>query len=134
MMEEDVISNFSIRLKLSLTVWDFVLPATPSLPAVIGVSCNCTFNKLNTGNMMLIFLILVWKNIILMFERIQYNLYLLTLKICDATNYMLLLFSSPYGLHKLWMPITLLLLMWCHTCYTFDVDPCFLTLLYMKIY
>lgn len=50
MMEEDAISNFSIRLKLSLTVWDFVLPATPSLPAVIGVSYNCTFNKLNTGN------------------------------------------------------------------------------------
>lgn len=39
-MEEDAISNFSIRLKLSLTVWDFVLPETPSLPAVIGVSCQ----------------------------------------------------------------------------------------------
>ncbi|KAK1395658.1 Alpha-1,6-mannosyl-glycoprotein 2-beta-N-acetylglucosaminyltransferase [Heracleum sosnowskyi] len=37
-MEEDAISNFSIRLKLSLTVWDFVLPETPSLPAVIGIS------------------------------------------------------------------------------------------------
>ena len=39
-MEEDAISNFSIRLKLNLTVWDFVLPETPSLPAVIGVSCQ----------------------------------------------------------------------------------------------
>uniref|UniRef100_A0A5B7BN44 Glycoside hydrolase 123 catalytic domain-containing protein n=1 Tax=Davidia involucrata TaxID=16924 RepID=A0A5B7BN44_DAVIN len=38
MMEEDAISNLSIRLKLSLTVWDFVIPATPSLPAVIGIS------------------------------------------------------------------------------------------------
>ncbi|KAL1546713.1 hypothetical protein AAHA92_23275 [Salvia divinorum] len=38
MMEEDAISNFSIRVKLSLTVWDFVLPVTPSLPAVIGIS------------------------------------------------------------------------------------------------
>ncbi|KAL8145053.1 uncharacterized protein LOC141706793 isoform X1 [Apium graveolens] len=37
-MEEDAISNFSIRLKLSLTVWDFVLPETPSIPAVIGIS------------------------------------------------------------------------------------------------
>ncbi|KAG6434627.1 hypothetical protein SASPL_106265 [Salvia splendens] len=36
MMEEDAISNFSIRVKMSLTVWDFVLPVTPSLPAVIG--------------------------------------------------------------------------------------------------
>lgn len=38
MMEEDAISSLSIRLKISLTVWDFVLPATPSVPAVIGVS------------------------------------------------------------------------------------------------
>ncbi|KAL7261978.1 hypothetical protein ACSBR1_000383 [Camellia fascicularis] len=38
MMDEDAISNLSIRLKLSLTVWDFVLPVTPSLPAVIGIS------------------------------------------------------------------------------------------------
>ncbi|KAK4351997.1 hypothetical protein RND71_027515 [Anisodus tanguticus] len=37
MMEEDAISSLSIRLKISLTVWDFVLPATP-VPAVIGVS------------------------------------------------------------------------------------------------
>lgn len=39
MMDEDAISNLSVRVKLSLTVWDFILPATPSLPAVIGVSC-----------------------------------------------------------------------------------------------
>ncbi|KAL4559460.1 hypothetical protein LXL04_031598 [Taraxacum kok-saghyz] len=38
MMDEDAKANFSIRLKLSLTVWDFVLPETPSLPAVIGIS------------------------------------------------------------------------------------------------
>ncbi|PIN06974.1 hypothetical protein CDL12_20462 [Handroanthus impetiginosus] len=38
MMDEDAVSNLSIRVKLSLTVWDFTLPATPSLPAVIGVS------------------------------------------------------------------------------------------------
>ncbi|KAI5656038.1 hypothetical protein M9H77_24831 [Catharanthus roseus] len=38
MMDEDAISNLSIRLKISLTVWDFVLPETPSVPAVIGVS------------------------------------------------------------------------------------------------
>ncbi|KAL2894595.1 putative 2-phosphosulfolactate phosphatase [Bienertia sinuspersici] len=38
MMEEDAISSRSICVKISLTVWDFVLPATPSLPAVIGVS------------------------------------------------------------------------------------------------
>ncbi|XP_073019816.1 uncharacterized protein [Primulina eburnea] len=38
MMDEDAISNLSIRVKLSLTVWDFILPVTPSLPAVIGIS------------------------------------------------------------------------------------------------
>lgn len=38
MMDEDAVSSLSIRVKLSLTVWDFILPATPSLPAVFGVS------------------------------------------------------------------------------------------------
>ncbi|KAK4859918.1 hypothetical protein QYF36_014193 [Acer negundo] len=38
MMDEDAISNLSVRVKLSLTVWDFILPATPSLPAVFGIS------------------------------------------------------------------------------------------------
>ncbi|XP_071724552.1 uncharacterized protein [Rutidosis leptorrhynchoides] len=38
MMDEDAISNFPIRVKLSLTVWDFVIPTTPSLPAVFGIS------------------------------------------------------------------------------------------------
>ncbi|KAL0360702.1 UNVERIFIED_CONTAM: hypothetical protein Sradi_3754700 [Sesamum radiatum] len=38
LMEEDAISNLSVRVKLSLTVWDFILPATPSVPAVIGIS------------------------------------------------------------------------------------------------
>ncbi|RHN70991.1 hypothetical protein MtrunA17_Chr3g0141451 [Medicago truncatula] len=37
-MEEDAISNLSLRLKLNLTVWEFVLPETPSLPAVFGIS------------------------------------------------------------------------------------------------
>ncbi|XP_059455492.1 uncharacterized protein LOC132185733 isoform X2 [Corylus avellana] len=37
-MDEDAISNLSIRVKLHLTVWDFILPATPSLPAVFGIS------------------------------------------------------------------------------------------------
>ncbi|GLT58055.1 hypothetical protein SLA2020_309800 [Shorea laevis] len=38
MMDEDAISNLSVRVKLCLTVWDFILPATPSLPAVFGIS------------------------------------------------------------------------------------------------
>lgn len=38
MMEEDVISNLSVRVKINVTVWDFILPETPSLPAVFGVS------------------------------------------------------------------------------------------------
>lgn len=38
MMDEDAISSLSVQVKLSLTVWDFILPATPSLPAVFGVS------------------------------------------------------------------------------------------------
>lgn len=37
-MDEDVASNLAIRLKISLTVWDFILPVTPSIPAVIGIS------------------------------------------------------------------------------------------------
>ncbi|CAI0436187.1 unnamed protein product [Linum tenue] len=37
-MDEDAVSNLSIRVKLNLTVWDFVIPATPSLPAVFGIS------------------------------------------------------------------------------------------------
>lgn len=38
LMDEDAISNRSVSIKISLTVWDFTLPATPSLPAVIGIS------------------------------------------------------------------------------------------------
>lgn len=38
LMDEDAVSNLPVRVKLNLTVWDFVLPATPSLPAVFGVS------------------------------------------------------------------------------------------------
>ncbi|KAL4308751.1 hypothetical protein GQ457_01G009760 [Hibiscus cannabinus] len=38
MMDEDAISNLSVRIKLSLTVWEFIIPTTPSLPAVFGIS------------------------------------------------------------------------------------------------
>ncbi|XP_042395783.1 uncharacterized protein LOC121986062 isoform X3 [Zingiber officinale] len=38
MMDEDALSNISIHLKINVTVWDFTLPLTPSLPAVFGVS------------------------------------------------------------------------------------------------
>ena len=37
-MEEDVVTNLSVRFKLCVTVWEFTLPLTPSLPAVLGVS------------------------------------------------------------------------------------------------
>lgn len=47
MMDEDAISNLSVRVKLHLTVWDFIIPATPSLPAVFGVSSSLHFGKLN---------------------------------------------------------------------------------------
>lgn len=40
MMDEDAVSSLSVRVKINLTVWDFILPTTPSLPAVFGVSCN----------------------------------------------------------------------------------------------
>lgn len=43
MMDEDVMNNVSVRLKLSLTIWDFTLPVTPSLPAVFGVSWQYSF-------------------------------------------------------------------------------------------
>lgn len=47
MMDEDAISNLSVRVKISLTVWDFILPTTPSLPAVFGVSLHSqNLNKL----------------------------------------------------------------------------------------
>lgn len=48
MMEEDALTNLSVCLKLSVTVWDFILPRTPSLPAVFGVSIlllNLMFEK-----------------------------------------------------------------------------------------
>ncbi|KAF5198916.1 Alpha-1,6-mannosyl-glycoprotein 2-beta-N-acetylglucosaminyltransferase [Thalictrum thalictroides] len=38
MMDEDTFTNFSVRLKLNVTVWEFSLPVTPSLPAVFGIS------------------------------------------------------------------------------------------------
>lgn len=53
MMDEDAISNLSVRVKLSLTVWDFILPLTPSLPAVFGVSSF--FVQLYIGKLILFF-------------------------------------------------------------------------------
>lgn len=47
MMDEDAISNRSVHLKLSLTVWDFILPATPSLPAVFGISDTVIEDRFN---------------------------------------------------------------------------------------
>ncbi|KAF6149719.1 hypothetical protein GIB67_017452, partial [Kingdonia uniflora] len=38
MMEDDSYTNLSVCTKLRLTVWDFILPVTPSLPAVFGIS------------------------------------------------------------------------------------------------
>ncbi|KAM7256464.1 hypothetical protein ACFE04_012205 [Oxalis oulophora] len=38
MMDEDAISYLPVRVKISLTVWDFIIPVTPSLPAVFGIS------------------------------------------------------------------------------------------------
>ncbi|KAL5704531.1 hypothetical protein ACHQM5_022943 [Ranunculus cassubicifolius] len=38
LMEEDAYTNLSVRVKLNVTVWEFTLPVTPSLPAVFGVS------------------------------------------------------------------------------------------------
>ncbi|KAG9150417.1 hypothetical protein Leryth_014580 [Lithospermum erythrorhizon] len=46
MMDEDAITNLSVRVKLNLTVWDFILPATPSLPAVIGVSSDALCSEI----------------------------------------------------------------------------------------
>ncbi|KAH9625436.1 hypothetical protein KSS87_023303 [Heliosperma pusillum] len=43
MMEEDSTLSRSVHVKISLTIWDFTLPVTPSLPAVIGVSCFLGF-------------------------------------------------------------------------------------------
>lgn len=55
-MEEDAISNISLRLKLNLTVWEFVLPETPSLPAVFGVSL--TYIKCHTNKLILLYFVL----------------------------------------------------------------------------
>jgi hypothetical protein len=51
-IDEDNQLSFSVRVKLTVTVWDFILPITPSLPAVFGVSfflsvpCNWCFELL----------------------------------------------------------------------------------------
>lgn len=54
-MEEDAISSLSLRVKLNLTVWEFVLPETPSLPAVIGVSS--THMKCQTSKPILLYIL-----------------------------------------------------------------------------
>ncbi|KAK9748383.1 hypothetical protein RND81_02G053500 [Saponaria officinalis] len=38
MMEDDSAFTRSVHVKINLTVWDFMLPITPSLPAVVGIS------------------------------------------------------------------------------------------------
>ncbi|KAL9244174.1 hypothetical protein vseg_017978 [Gypsophila vaccaria] len=47
MMEEDSASIRSVHVKISLIVWDFVLPVTPSLPAVIGISDTVIEDRYN---------------------------------------------------------------------------------------
>lgn len=42
-IDEDTAFSLALRVKVSVTVWDFTLPITPSLPAVFGVSFNCPF-------------------------------------------------------------------------------------------
>ncbi|CAM6094606.1 unnamed protein product [Calypogeia fissa] len=37
-IDEDFDSSLAVQVKVGLTVWDFVLPETPSLPAVFGIS------------------------------------------------------------------------------------------------
>ncbi|KAH7665457.1 hypothetical protein IHE45_13G035100 [Dioscorea alata] len=38
MMDEDALTSLSIHVKINITVWEFTLPQTPSLPAVFGIS------------------------------------------------------------------------------------------------
>lgn len=37
-IDEECEASTCVRVQFSITVWDFVLPITPSLPAVFGVS------------------------------------------------------------------------------------------------
>lgn len=37
-IDEEFQASPSVQVQFSITVWDFVLPITPSLPAVFGVS------------------------------------------------------------------------------------------------
>lgn len=37
-IDEEYNTTLAVRLKFSLTVWDYVIPVTPTLPAVFGVS------------------------------------------------------------------------------------------------
>ena len=39
-IDEESQSPPCIRVQFSITVWDFILPITPSLPAVVGVSSH----------------------------------------------------------------------------------------------
>ena len=58
-MDEDAISSLSLRMKLNLTVWEFVLPETPSLPAVFGVSSSHTLNVKQVNPFDLIFFLML---------------------------------------------------------------------------
>ncbi|XP_078442418.1 alpha-1,6-mannosyl-glycoprotein 2-beta-N-acetylglucosaminyltransferase isoform X2 [Wolffia australiana] len=49
-MEEDVLTNLAVRLKLCVTVWEFTLPLTPSLPVVFGVSETVIEDRFGVGH------------------------------------------------------------------------------------
>ncbi|MCO5557068.1 hypothetical protein L7F22_010624 [Adiantum nelumboides] len=46
-IDEDTFLYPALRVKLSVTVWDFVLPITPSLPAVFGISETVIEDRFN---------------------------------------------------------------------------------------
>lgn len=50
MMDEDALTNLCLQLKISITVWDFTLPITPSLPAVIGISETVIEDRFRLGH------------------------------------------------------------------------------------
>ncbi|KAH7405124.1 hypothetical protein KP509_15G057500 [Ceratopteris richardii] len=46
-VDDDASLSYAVRVKLSVTVWDFVIPITPSLPAVFGVSETVIEDRFN---------------------------------------------------------------------------------------
>ncbi|KAK8943817.1 hypothetical protein KSP40_PGU007439 [Platanthera guangdongensis] len=50
MMDEDALTNLCLQLKISITVWDFTLPITPSFPAVIGISETVIEDRFRLGH------------------------------------------------------------------------------------